>query len=155
MPESAPPVRGKPRLALGLDFGLRRIGVAAGHTLTGSAQPLGVVTAHDGEPDWPALERHVRDWQPALLVVGMPYNMDGSESALAGRVRAFCAALGARFALEVVTVDERLSSREAEDRLRASRASGERTRRVRHADVDPVAACVLLEQWMRQGAEPP
>jgi len=152
MPEGTPAQASAPRLALGLDFGARRIGVAAGHTLTGSAQPLGVVGADNGRPDWPALERFVRDWQPTVLVVGIPYNMDGTDGPLTERVREFCRELQARFQLEVHAVDERLSSREAEDRLRASRASGERKRRVRHEDVDPVAACVLLEQWLREGA---
>ena len=140
------------RLALGIDYGERRIGVAAGHTLTGTTQPLGIVPAHGGVPEWPVLAAFVREWQPALLVVGIPYNMDGTEGALAARVREFCLELETRFGLEVVQVDERLSSREAEDRLRAQRASGERTRRVRRGDVDPVAACVLLEQWLREGA---
>lgn len=152
MPDEAQAPPAAPRLALGLDYGERRIGVAAGHTLTGSAQPLGVVTVESGVPDWRALERHVREWQPALIVVGLPYNMDGTETALAPRVRDFCRELTERFGLTVVEVDERLSSREAEARLRASRASGERKRRVRHEDVDPVAACVLLEQWLREGS---
>ena len=152
MPEAPPANAAAQRLALGLDFGVRRIGVAAGHTLTGSAQPLGVVAADNGQPDWRALERFVRDWQPTLLVVGIPYNMDGTDGPLTERVREFCRDLQARFDLEVLAVDERLSSREAEDRLRASRASGERKRRVRHEDVDPIAACVLLEQWLREGA---
>jgi putative Holliday junction resolvase len=153
MPEGPRPPADLPRLALGLDYGERRIGVAAGHTLTGSAQPLGVVTAEAGRPDWRALERYVREWQPSLLVVGIPYNMDGTDGPLTERVREFCRELEARFRLEVSLVDERLSSREAEDRLRTSRASGERRRRVRHEDVDPIAACVLLEQWLRDGAD--
>ncbi len=142
-----------PRLALGLDYGERRIGVAAGHTLTGTAQPLGTVAAHGGVPDWQALGTFVRQWQPALFVVGMPYNMDGSDGVLVDRVREFCAELTRRFGLDVVEVDERLSSREAEDRLRSQRASGERVRRVRRGDVDPVAACVVLEQWLREGSQ--
>ncbi len=152
MPEEPPAHAAAPRLALGLDFGVRRIGVAAGHTLTGSAQPLGIAAADHGQPDWRALERYVREWQPAMLVVGIPYNMDGTDGPLTERVREFCRELQVRFKLEVVAVDERLSSREAEDRLRASRASGDRKRRVRHEDVDPIAACVLLEQWLREGA---
>lgn len=155
MPEDPPAAPAGPRLALGLDYGERRIGVAAGHTLTGSAQPLGTVAADGGEPDWRALERHIRQWQPTLLVVGIPYNMDGSETPLTPRVRAFGQELEQRFRLEVVLVDERLSSREAEARLREARASGERRRRVRHEDVDPIAACVLLEQWLREGIPPP
>lgn len=153
MPEDAAGGAAGPRLALGLDFGMRRIGVAAGHTLTGSAQPLGVVPADAGEPDWRVLERFVREWQPALIVLGIPYNMDGTDGPLTERVRGFGRELEERFRLRVLLIDERLSSREAEDRLRAMRVSGERKRRVRHEDVDPIAACVLLEQWLRDGAD--
>jgi putative holliday junction resolvase len=146
----ARPAAPAPLLALGLDYGERRIGVAAGDTLTRTARPLGVVPARAGHADWPALERYVREWQPRVLIVGVPYNMDGTPTRLTDAAREFAAESGRRFALEVVTVDERLSSREAEDILRRQRASGERRRRVRAEDVDPVAACVLLEQWLRR-----
>jgi putative Holliday junction resolvase len=76
--------------------------------------------------------------------------MDGTPTRLTAAAREFAAEAGRRLAVEVVAVDERLSSREAEDILRRQRASGERRRRVRAADVDPVAACVLLEQWLRR-----
>ena len=148
------PGRPAPGLVLGFDFGSRRIGVAAGDTLTQGARPLGVVAARAGQPDWPSLERYLRDWGPRLLVVGLPYNMDGTPGPLTDAAQGFAAELGRRAGLPVVTVDERLSSREAEDILRAKRRSGERARRVRHGDVDAAAACVLLEQWLRGGAAP-
>ena len=143
------PGKNSPELAFGLDYGERRIGVAAGGALTGGARPLGVVASHAGRPDWPALERFVRQWEPRVLVVGVPYNMDGSPGRLTTAALGFAAELGARFGREVVTVDERLSSREAEDVLRRRRASGEKTRRIRPGEVDSAAACVLLEQWLR------
>jgi putative Holliday junction resolvase len=141
---SAPPL-----LALAFDYGERRLGVAAGDTLTNSARPLGTVPAAGGVPDWAAIGRYLGDWQPQCLVVGVPRNMDGSDGRLTAPARAFAAELAARYGIEVATVDERLSSREAEDILRRRRASGARARRVRRGDVDPVAACVLLEQWLR------
>ena len=143
------PGRPAPSLVLGFDYGARRIGVAAGDTLTDGARPLGVVPASNGIPDWTALTRYVRDWGPRVLVVGVPYNMDGTPGQLTDAALEFAAELARRFPLEVVTVDERLSSREAEDILRGQRASGARTRRVRHGDVDSAAACVLVEQWLR------
>lgn len=155
----APPAAGPgavpaPLIAFGLDFGERRIGVAmvvaVGDASTASARPLGVVPAQAGRPDWSVLERYVRDWGPKLLVVGIPWNMDGTPTRLTEAARQFATDAGARFGLEAVSVDERLSSREAEDILRRQRASGERKRRVRAEDVDPVAACVLLEQWLRR-----
>jgi putative Holliday junction resolvase len=151
----APPGRPAPLLALGFDYGVRRIGVAAGDTLTNGARPLGVIPAANGVPDWTALNRYVRDWGPRVLVVGVPYNMDGTPGQLTGAALEFAAELARRFPLEVVTVDERLSSREAEDILRGQRASGARTRRVRHGDVDSAAACVLVEQWLRGRARGP
>jgi putative holliday junction resolvase len=138
-----------PLLALGLDYGERRIGIAAGDTLTQGARPLGVVAASGGRPDWHALGRYVGEWQPRVLVVGVPYNMDGTPGRLTAAALGFAAELRDRFSLEVVAVDERLSSHEAEDILRGQRASGARTRRVRRGDVDSAAACVLLEQWLR------
>lgn len=136
-------------LVLGFDYGERRIGVAAGGAASGAARPLGVVACHAGVPDWATLGRHVADWQPGLLVVGVPYNMDGTPGRLTAAALAFAAELGDRHGIRTVSVDERLSSREAEDILRRQRASGERARRVRRGDVDAMAACVLLEQWLR------
>lgn len=151
-PPSAPGAPSVPRLALGIDYGERRIGVAVGDTLTRGARPLGVVPARAGAPDWPLLDRHVRELAPSVLVVGVPYNMDGTPTRLTDAALAFVAELGRRYDRPVIPVDERLSSREAEDLLRAQRRSGERTRRVQAGDIDPVAACVLLEQWLRDDA---
>jgi putative holliday junction resolvase len=147
MPEAAAP--GTPAGILALDFGERRIGVATGDTLTASARPLGTVAARAGQPDWAALGGLVRDWQPRLAVIGVPYNMDGSPGRLTERAREFAREFATRFAIEVATVDERLSSHEAHDRLREWRRAGTMRRRVRKGDLDAVAACVLLEQWLR------
>jgi len=156
-PRGALPLVGPsgPVVAVGLDFGLRRIGVAAGDTLTRGARPVGFIPANGGEPDWQALTRVVTDWDPAVLVVGVPYNMDGTAGPLTAAALGFAAELERRFRRPVVGVDERLSSREAEDLLRRQRATGERTRRVRHGDVDAAAACVLLEQWLRERSVEP
>lgn len=141
-------------VALGFDFGLKRIGVAAGDTLTRGARPLTTVAAQNGTPDWTAIGRCLRDWAPAAVIVGVPYNMNGSESTMTASARAFANELASRFGIPVTEVDERLSSREAEDQLRQRRASGERNRRVRREDVDSVAAAVLLQQWLRESQPP-
>ena len=141
-----------PQLALGFDFGERRIGVAAGDTLTATARPVATILRPASGTDWTAIERVMKDWQPAVLIVGLPYNMDGTSGRLTGPARDFAAELRRRFGLETITVDERLSSRAAADILREQRASGTRKRRVRAGDVDPVAAALLLEQWFHAGA---
>jgi putative Holliday junction resolvase len=133
---------------LSFDFGLKRIGVAAGNLVSGTATPLTTLAADQGNPDWRAIDRCVRDWEPGVAVVGVPYNMDGSPGTLAAQALAFAQQLAARHGLEVVTVDERLSSREAEEALRHRRREGKLGRRVRREDVDQEAACVLLRQWL-------
>jgi putative Holliday junction resolvase len=132
---------------LAFDFGLRRIGIASGDTVTRTAAPRAAVQASEAGPDWSAIEREVRALSPGLLVVGAPYNDDGSEGALAAAARRFAAELERRFALPVHLVDERFSSLEASAALKAQRASGQRRRRLKRADVDSAAAAVILGRW--------
>jgi putative Holliday junction resolvase len=148
MRDGGPTANSTPTLALGFDFGVRRIGVAAGDTLTRKANPVSVVTPGPGGSDWHAIRRIVDEWLPAVLVVGIPYNEDGSESPMTERARAFAGELGRRTGLEVALCDERYSSLEAEHQLRDARRSGARTRRVRKEDVDRTAACIILERWL-------
>jgi putative Holliday junction resolvase len=92
----------------------------------------------------------MRDWQPALIVVGLPYNVDGSDSAMTRAARGFATELAQRHLKQVVLVDERYSSQEAEARLKSQRESGLRRRRVVKADVDAAAACVILDRWFSE-----
>jgi putative Holliday junction resolvase len=137
-----------PQVIMGLDYGLRRLGAATGDTLTRTARPLATVAVTDQGPDWTHLDRLVGEWGPARFIVGIPYNAAGGDSPLAVKVRAFAAELTRRYTRPVDLLDEHLTSNEAQDRLRERRASGARQRRVRHGDIDPVAAAVLLEQWL-------
>jgi putative Holliday junction resolvase len=141
---------GAPRVVLAFDFGAKRIGVACGDTVSRTASPLRAVAADSGGPRWPAIDTLLREWQPALGVVGLPYNADGSESAMTGAARSFAAELTRRFGLRVELTDERYSSMEAEARLKAARESGLRRRRIAKADVDAAAACIILERWFTE-----
>jgi len=134
-------------VALGFDYGRRRIGVAVGSRVSGSTEPLGWIACRDGKPDWEAIGRLVADWKPAILVVGLPYNTDGSESEMSGAARRFGNRIGARFGLPVEFIDERLSSREAEARLIEQRRRGER-RRLRKHHLDEAAAAIILQNWL-------
>jgi putative Holliday junction resolvase len=139
-----------PGLVLAFDFGRRRIGVACGDTLSRTARPLsGVVNSATG-PRWETVDSLLREWQPTLIVVGLPYNVDGSESAMSEAARAFADEMKRRYALPVHFVDERYSSLEAEERLRSERESGIKRRRVAKGEVDAAAACVILERWFTE-----
>lgn len=144
-------------IALAFDFGLRRIGVALGNTLTATAAPLKVVEHRDAGPDWQALDQLIRQHQPGQLVVGLPYNVDGSAGALMAASDQFAAALATRYGLPVARVDERYSSREASGELAARRHAGTRQRRVKAGHVDQLAAAIILERWLagesRQGSD--
>jgi putative Holliday junction resolvase len=143
MPETAFP-RG---CILGFDFGLRRIGVAVGQTTTLTASAL--QTVHHGKtPDWPAIERLVREWQPALLVVGLPLGAEGEETDMSRAARRFGTELGRRFSLDVAYSDERLSSQAAAGRFAELRESGG-LRRKDASLLDAMAAQIILENWLK------
>jgi putative holliday junction resolvase len=132
---------------IAFDFGLRRIGIAAGDTLTRSASPRPAVSVGAQGPDWSAIGREVAALTPKLLVLGAPYNVDGSAGELTAAAERFAAELKRRYALPVERVDERYSSIEASATLKSQRASGQRGR-IRREHIDSAAAAVILERWL-------
>ncbi|PCJ35387.1 MAG: Holliday junction resolvase RuvX [Cellvibrionales bacterium] len=127
---------------MAFDFGTRQIGLAVGQTLTASGRPLAVLKARDGQPSWQQIADHIKQWQPDTLIVGLPLNMDGSESPFCQRARKFARRLQGRMVLPVRMVDERLSTAEAKSR-------GERPSSYRENPVDSEAACLILETWLQ------
>lgn len=135
-----------PATVLAFDFGLRQIGVAAGNTLLETTQPLQVLRAKEGVPDWRAVEALAREWRPALIVVGDPLNMDGSDSELCLRARKFARRLEGRLGIAVEMVDERLSSFEAKQASRERGHAGDYTKN----PVDSQAAELILQTWLAE-----
>jgi len=140
----------KVQLVLAFDFGLKRIGIAGGDSLTRSAAPLTTVAHHSHGPDWPAIDREISRFGPNLLLVGAPYNDDGSPGSLAAAADAFAKQLAERSGIAVERVDERYSSTAAHSHLREQRAAGERRRRVAKEDIDSAAAAIMLTSWLEQ-----
>jgi putative Holliday junction resolvase len=120
--------------ALSFDFGLRYIGVAVGQSVTKTASPLATLKAKDGNPKWPAVDALVEEWAPAALLVGLPLNMDDSESEMSARARVFADKLKRRFKLPVEMVDERLTTRAAQQ--------------VDPARAHEVAAVLIAQTWL-------
>jgi putative pre-16S rRNA nuclease len=131
---------------LALDYGLRRIGVACGQSVTGTASPAGVVTNTGDDRTFEAIARLIDEWRPSSLVVGLPLQADGSPGEMHARVEDFVRDLG-RFGLPVATVDERYTSREAEAILKDARAAGTRGRVTREA-IDGAAAVLIAERYL-------
>ncbi|MGB4247323.1 MAG: Holliday junction resolvase RuvX [Pseudohongiellaceae bacterium] len=126
---------------MGFDFGTKRIGVAFGQTLTGTASALSPVTARDGIPDWQMLDKLIAEWQPDAFLVGLPYNMDDTESELLVRARKFGNRLNGRYAKPCYGMDERLSTFEAR---------GQRMRGESDAQLDSLSAQLVLEAWFNE-----
>lgn len=138
---------GNARTILAFDFGLRTIGVAVGNDLLGTATALRPLAARDGVPDWNQIERLIAEWRPGLLVVGLPLNMDGTESEMSRRAARFARRLSGRFNILYELMDERLSSFEARDELAASEHG-------RRESIDSLAARLILQSWFASRREP-
>ena len=134
------------RTFLGFDFGMKNIGVAVGQELTKTANPLTVIKAREGIPDWDQIKTLLDQWNPQLLVVGLPLNMDGSEQEMTAAARRFGNRLNGRFHIPVDWQDERLTTFEALDQLgiRSKMQSNKRE------DVDRISAQLILQSWLNQ-----
>ena len=140
-----------PQILFAFDYGTRRIGIASGDTLTRTARALTTLECGSGMP-WDAIGKLIADYRPTRLIVGVPYNMDGTPTLLTEAAREFARALQQRFGLPACLIDERLSSREAEAELRHARSTGLKRRRLKHSDVDMTAAKIVLERWFMEPA---
>jgi putative holliday junction resolvase len=125
---------------LGFDYGTRKIGVAVGQTLTGTANPLETLQLVNHKPDWEGIARLIAEWRPEALVVGLPLDVDDSETDATAPALRFSRQLEGRFHLKVHLADERYTSFEARDRL------GHKAKR--WEDYDAVAAKLILETWL-------
>ncbi|ALM50908.1 Holliday junction resolvase RuvX [Halomonas huangheensis] len=134
------------RLILAFDFGTRRIGVSVGNELLRSARELPPFPARDGIPDWDAITALVDEWQPDLFIVGLPLNMDDSESEMSTRARKFGKRLYGRYGKPCEMFDERGTTREAKNIARDQGHGGN----YRKESVDGIAAVLILEGWFAQ-----
>ena len=133
---------------LAFDFGTRRIGVATGQQMLGTGQPLAMIPARDGIPDWRVIEQLLAEWQPDIVLVGLPLNMDDTENDMCARARKFGKRLHGRYHVPVEMVDERLTSFEAKGEVMAAGGSRDFGRH----GVDDRAAVLILETWCREQA---
>lgn len=125
------------------------MGMAVGQTITSTASPLPVIRAKQGEPDWDQLDEVVRQWKPAAIIVGMPYNMDGTENDMTEKAETFREKLQEKYQLPCHGMDERLSTREARNISREN-AQVARKKFDERGDVDSLAAQLILESWFEQ-----
>ena len=149
------------RTILAFDFGTRRLGIAIGNTVTGSARPLETLDEPATARRFERIGALLGEWHPDALVVGRPLQPDGAANAVTLAAERFARQLHGRFGLPVALVDERYSTVAARQRARDAVASADTradARRRTHgtggrgcAD-DAAAAAVILEQYLEAGA---
>lgn len=118
---------------LGFDFGLKRIGVAVGNTLLKQAQPLMVISAATNDGKFAEIAALIKEWQPALCVVGLPLHPDGATHEMSTRCQRFANQLHGRYDVATVLVDERYSSAVIKQQ--------------RGEVIDDQAAAIILQQY--------
>ena len=129
---------------MAFDFGTKNIGIAIGQEITKTASTFYSIHANDGLPDWVELDMIVKEWNPNLFVVGDPLNMDGTRSKIQDSSDKFSTALNKRYDIDIEKTDERLSSREAKERLE-NMQMGIKDSRNKHS----ISAQIILEDWFR------
>lgn len=130
---------------MAFDFGTQKMGLAIGQSSISSSNPLPLFMMKDGIPDWNQLLKLVKEWQPNLFLVGLPLNMDDSESELSARARKFARRLRHQTNIETWMVDERLTTREARKELEFYQEQG----RAKRLSADSFAASLLIQSWYR------
>ena len=131
------------RTIVGFDFGKKYIGVAVGQEITGTASPLGSIKATNGIPHWESLSNYLTEWQPDLIVVGLPLNMDGSEQQLTLDAKKFGNRISGRYGLKVEFQDERLTTADAKERLFAQGGY----KNLKKDNIDAESAALIIESF--------
>ena len=130
---------------MSFDYGTEKIGIAIGQSISSTAEPLTIIRAKDGIPNWSQITSLIESWRPNFFVVGLPYNLDGSDSKLLQRALKFAQRLNGRFNIPTFGIDERLSSKAATEKFK----TGNPKNSVRN-EIDDIAAQIILETWFSE-----
>ena len=131
-------------VVMSFDYGLRNIGIAIGQSITKSDYTFYAIKAKEGVPDWIKLDSIIDEWEPSLFIVGDPFNMDGTKSEFQKKIAKFSAELKKRYEIELHMIDERLTSKEAKERIK-DKADGIKDSANKHS----ISAQIILEDWFR------
>lgn len=137
------------KLLLAFDFGMKKIGVAVGQTVTKTARPLSNLKAQKGEPDWSEVDKLIHSWKPDEIIVGIPLNMDGTKQPITDSANQFAESLRKRYEIKVCGMDERLTTKSAREEI-FSRGG---YKALQKGQIDSVAAKLILEAWFTQQNE--
>lgn len=129
---------------LAFDYGTRNIGVAVGQKITKSATVLAPLLAKNAVPPWEEIDKLVKNWQPEALVVGVPYQINGSDLKVTPLAKNFIVELKKRYQLPVYAAEERLTTKAAREKI--FERGGYKA--LQNESVDSLAAKLILEEWL-------
>ena len=132
-----------PQAFRGFDYGMSRIGVAIGNTLSQTARPLSTLRAQDGKPNWDLVQKLLTQWDVAGIVVGMPYTLDNKHQDITFAAKKFSNRLRQKYKLPVFTIDERFTTKIARQEMS------------KNQELDSIAACIILEAWLNENRTRP
>ena len=122
------------------DFGTKKIGVAVGQTATYTSSPLQIIINKDNKVNWSEISILLNEWNPELIIVGKPLNMDGTDSEIMKQVEKFYEKLKNTFDVNLEYIDERLTTFEAKQILEDTDID----------QVDANAAKILIDNWFNK-----
>jgi len=133
---------------IGIDYGLRNIGIAIGQSITATASALTTLTLHKGKKfTWDEFDKIMKQWQPQAIIIGLPLTEEGNEQLISKQSRNFAKKLKQRYSIEVHEVDERYSSMQAQEDFAHARHQGHAKRKHSH-NLDAHAAKNILQRWL-------
>ena len=125
------------------DFGTKKIGVAVGQTATYTSSPLQIIINKDNKVNWSEISILLNEWNPELIIVGKPLNMDGTDSEIMKQVEKFYVKLKNTFDVNLEYIDERLTTFEAKQILEDTDVD----------QVDANAAKILIDNWFEMNKD--
>ena len=134
------------KIVMGFDFGSKKIGIAIGQTVTQTARPIDTIQNKNGVPNWDAVSKLIKKWQPDALIVGIPLNMDGTEQPITHAAREFSHQLKEKYRINIFEIDERLTTKDAREQLFTKGGF----KALQDGQVDRVAAQLILQNWFAE-----
>ena len=131
---------------IGFDFGQKRIGVAVGNNISKTARALITIDSSSNNQKFEAIQKIIEEWQPISIVVGVPFNVDGSEHKVTNLSKKFAKQLEQKYSLPIHLIDERYTSIEASHEIKDKKIDLKNKKLL----IDQIAAKIILQSYLDQ-----
>ena len=131
---------------LGFDFGQKRIGIAVGNNISKTARALTTIDSLSNNQKFEVIQKIIEEWQPVSIVVGVPFNIDGSEHRITNLSKKFAKQLEQKYSLPTHLIDERYTSIEASHEIKDKKIDLKKKKLL----IDQIAAKIILQSYLDQ-----